>query len=63
MDFPGGQFRNLYRIEQERSGFKLVGNMRMCGRDPTLAVTVSSHSPIEFVAVLKKDGNPLRVPI
>jgi hypothetical protein len=31
--------------------------MRMCGRESTLAVTSSSHGPVEFVAVLKKDGN------
>jgi hypothetical protein len=61
MDFPGGHFRNLYRIEEQRGGFKLVGNMRMCGRESTLAVTASSHGPVELVAVLKKDGNRLRV--
>jgi hypothetical protein len=59
MDFPGGHFRNTYRIEREQpeAGFKLVGNRRMCGRDSSLAVTVSSHGPDGLIAVLKKDGN------
>lgn len=60
VDFPRAKPKDSFRIINDGYKFELEAEKRRrcCGdgREPSLAIAVSSHGPRDIIAILKRDG-------
>lgn len=59
VDFPNAEPKDCFRIVEDGDTFQLKDEGRICcgdGKDPSLAIAVSSHGAHDIIALIQRDG-------